>query len=100
MRRDTPRRHGRQHDRYLAIDETGFLKQGPASCGAGRQYTGLAGKITNCQIGVFAAVVMLAFAVMAAIWWLARLPLRLAKPQGLTMLYRINPVIGLDASAR
>ena len=37
------------------IDETGFLKQGKASCGVGRQYTGAAGKITSCQIGVFAA---------------------------------------------
>src|SRR5690349_1051280 len=39
----------------LVIDETGFLKQGKSSCGVGRQYTGSAGKITNCQIGVFAA---------------------------------------------
>src|SRR3954469_22814152 len=39
----------------LVIDETGFLKQGKASWGVGRQYTGSAGKITNCQIGVFAA---------------------------------------------
>src|SRR5205809_775592 len=41
----------------LVIDETGFLKQGQASCGVGRQYTGSAGQITNCQIGVFAAYV-------------------------------------------
>lgn len=41
-------------DATLVIDETGFLKQGRASCGVGRQYTGSAGKITNCQIGVFA----------------------------------------------
>lgn len=41
----------------LVIDETGFLKQGKASCGVGRQYTGSVGKITNCQIGVFAAYV-------------------------------------------
>jgi SRSO17 transposase len=41
----------------LVIDETGFLKQGLRSCGVGRQYTGSAGKITNCQIGVFAAYV-------------------------------------------
>lgn len=41
----------------LVIDETGFLKQGKSSCGVGRQYTGSAGKITNCQIGVFAAYV-------------------------------------------
>ena len=41
----------------LVIDETGFLKRGKRSCGVGRQYTGSAGKITNCQIGVFAAYV-------------------------------------------
>src|ERR671916_167316 len=41
----------------LVIDETGFLKQGQRSCGVGRQYTGSAGKITSCQIGVFAAYV-------------------------------------------
>jgi SRSO17 transposase len=42
-------------DAVLVLDETGFLKQGKASCGVHRQYTGSAGKITNCQIGVFAA---------------------------------------------
>src|SRR5215204_4890596 len=41
----------------LVVDETGFLKQGEASCGVARQYTGSAGKITNCQIGVFTAYV-------------------------------------------
>src|SRR4029078_740978 len=41
----------------LVIDETGFLKQGKASCGVARQYTGSLGKITNCQIGVFATYV-------------------------------------------
>jgi SRSO17 transposase len=45
------------NDAVLVIDETGFLKQGKTSCGVGRQYTGSAGKITNCQIGVFAAYV-------------------------------------------
>src|SRR5689334_23107119 len=44
-------------DAVLVIDETGFLKQGKASCGVGRQYTGSAGKIANCQIGVFAVYV-------------------------------------------
>ncbi|MFB0493579.1 SRSO17 transposase [Methylobacterium sp. OAE515] len=44
-------------DAVLVVDETGFLKQGKASCGVGRQYTGSAGKITNCQIGVLAAYV-------------------------------------------
>ena len=44
-------------DAVLVVDETGFLKQGKASCGVARQYTGSAGKITNCQIGVFASYV-------------------------------------------
>jgi SRSO17 transposase len=44
-------------DAVLVVDETGFLKQGRSSCGVGRQYTGSAGKITNCQIGVFLAYV-------------------------------------------
>ena len=38
----------------LVIDETDFLKQGKASC-VGRPYTGSVDKITNCQVGVFAA---------------------------------------------
>src|SRR5690606_149604 len=42
----------------LVVDETGFLKQGKASCGVARQYTGSADKVTNCQIGVFAAYVL------------------------------------------
>jgi SRSO17 transposase len=45
------------NDAVLVVDETGFLKQGKASCGVARQYTGSAGKITNCQIGVFACYV-------------------------------------------
>ena len=44
-------------DAVFVIDETGFLKQGKKSCGVSRQYTGSAGKITNCRIGVFAAYV-------------------------------------------
>ena len=37
----------------LIPDETGFLKQGKKSCGVMRQYSGTAGRIENCQIGVF-----------------------------------------------
>jgi len=39
----------------LVIDETGFLKQGTKSAGVGRQYSGAAGRIANCQVGVFLA---------------------------------------------
>jgi SRSO17 transposase len=55
--RDYVAEHLADADAVLVIDETGFLKQGKASCGVGRQYTGSAGKVTNCQIGVFAAYV-------------------------------------------
>jgi SRSO17 transposase len=44
-------------DAVLVLDETGFLKKGDASCGVARQYTGSVGKVTICQIGVFAAYV-------------------------------------------
>lgn len=37
----------------LVVDETGILKQGKMSAGVQRQYSGTAGRIENCQIGVF-----------------------------------------------
>jgi SRSO17 transposase len=39
----------------LVIDETGFVKKGTKSVGVQRQYSGTAGRIENCQIGVFLA---------------------------------------------
>jgi SRSO17 transposase len=39
----------------LIVDETGFLKKGEHSVGVQRQYSGTAGRIENCQIGVFLA---------------------------------------------
>jgi len=42
-----------EEDGVLIPDETGFLKQGKMSCGVKRQYSGTAGRIENCQIGVF-----------------------------------------------
>lgn len=39
----------------LVVDETGFIKKGVKSVGVKRQYSGTAGRIENCQIGVFLA---------------------------------------------
>src|SRR5919107_1306590 len=40
-------------DGVLVVDETGFVKKGTKSCGVARQYSGTAGRVENCQIGVF-----------------------------------------------
>ena len=40
-------------DGVLVVDETGFLKKGSKSAGVQRQYSGTAGRVENCQIGVF-----------------------------------------------
>ncbi|MEO7068969.1 MAG: IS701 family transposase [Nostocoides sp.] len=37
----------------LVVDETGFLKKGTKSVGVARMYSGTAGRVENCQIGVF-----------------------------------------------
>jgi SRSO17 transposase len=42
-------------DAVLVLDETGFVKKGMKSAGVQRQYSGTAGRIENCQIGVFLA---------------------------------------------
>jgi SRSO17 transposase len=40
-------------DGVLVVDETGFVKKGVKSVGVARQYSGTAGRIENCQVGVF-----------------------------------------------
>lgn len=46
---------GEQDDVVLVVDETGFLKKGKQSVGVKRQYSGTAGRVENCQVGVFLA---------------------------------------------
>ena len=40
-------------DGVLVVDETGFVKKGVQSVGVARQYSGTAGRVENCQVGVF-----------------------------------------------
>jgi SRSO17 transposase len=40
-------------DAVLVLDETGFVKKGTKSVGVQRQYSGTAGRVENCQVGVF-----------------------------------------------
>ena len=49
------REHVSDREAVLVVDETGFLKKGDKSVGVKRQYSGTAGRIENCQIGVFLA---------------------------------------------
>jgi len=57
--RDALRRYVVRHlgdpGAVLAVDETGFLKKGRMSAGVARMYTGTAGRVENCQVGVFLA---------------------------------------------
>ena len=46
----------------LIPDETGCLKKGTKSAGVARQYSGTAGRIENCQVGVFLAYAVPALA--------------------------------------
>ena len=39
----------------IIFDESGFVKKGDDSAGVAKQYCGTAGKVENCQVGVFAA---------------------------------------------
>ena len=61
-------------DGVLVVDETGFLKKGTRSVGVARQYSGTAGRIENCQVGVFASY--------ASRWGHALIDRRLHLPKG------------------
>lgn len=48
-------KHLSDEEAVLVLDETGFLKKGTKSVGVQRQYSGTAGRVENCQVGVFLA---------------------------------------------
>jgi SRSO17 transposase len=52
---DYVNQHLGEDEAVVVVDETGFLKKGNHSVGVQRQYSGTAGRIENCQIGVFLA---------------------------------------------
>lgn len=54
--READRHLGHGKDAGLYIDESSFLKKGKASVGVQRQWSGHAGKVENCQVGVFACL--------------------------------------------
>src|SRR4051794_629249 len=45
--------HPGDPDAVLVLDETGFVRKGEKSAGVQRQYSGTAGRVENCQVGVF-----------------------------------------------
>jgi SRSO17 transposase len=54
--RDADELIGDEKDAGLYIDESSFLKKGASSVGVQRQWSGRAGKVENCQVGVFACL--------------------------------------------
>ncbi|GAA2915119.1 hypothetical protein Acy02nite_91650 [Actinoplanes cyaneus] len=44
--------HLGHRDGVLIVDEIGFVKKGTRSAGVQRQYSGTAGRVENCQLGV------------------------------------------------
>jgi len=54
--RDADELFGDEIEAGLFLDESGFLKKGTSSVGVQRQWSGRAGKVETCQVGVFASL--------------------------------------------
>ena len=78
----------------LAIDDTGFPKQGTRSVGVQRQYCGALGKIGNCQVAVSSALIgegctwPLAFDLYVPVSWMEDAPRRAAAGIPATLQFR------------
>jgi len=84
----------------LVLDETGFVKKGDKSCGVQRQYSGTAGRIENCQIGVFLAYAsrhgqaLIDRALYLPESWAADRPRRAAAGVPETVVFMTKPKLG------
>lgn len=89
-------------DGILVLDETGFLKKGAKSVGVARQYSGTAGKVENCQVGVFLAYVaptghvLLDRRLYLPQAWADDAPRRHAARVPEAVTFRTKPELGLD----
>lgn len=87
---------------HWIIDDTGFLKQGKCSPGVKRQYTGSAGKVTNCQVAVSLTLsnhhtqLPVDFSLFLPEDWAADPERRLAAKIPTTMVYRPKWQLALD----
>ena len=92
--------------RVWIADDTGFLKQGRHSPGVQRQYTGSAGKITNCQIGVSLSIatateqVPIDFELYLPKSWIDDAPRRAAARIPEATTFKTKPELALDMIVR
>jgi SRSO17 transposase len=90
----------------LIVDETGFLKKGTHSVGVKRQYSGTAGRVENCQIGVFlgyassSGAAFLDRALYLPKEWAADLPRRQAAGVPETVQFATKPQLARQMLAR
>lgn len=90
----------------LIVDETGFLKKGVKSAGVQRQYSGTAGRIENCQLGVFLAYasprgrVLLDRELYLPRTWCDDLPRRREAGIGDEVRFATKPALGLRMLSR
>jgi SRSO17 transposase len=88
------------------LDDTGFLKQGSHSVGVQRQYTGSAGKITNCQIAVSLSVASrsehlpLDFSLYLPELWIEDRARRKEAGIGKDITFKTKPELGLELIKR
>ncbi|WP_426514690.1 IS701 family transposase [Dactylosporangium sp. McL0621] len=93
-------------DGVLIVDETGFVKKGVRSAGVQRQYSGTAGRVENCQLGVFLAYasprgrLLLDRELYLPRTWCDDLPRRRDAGIGDEVRFATKPALGLGMLAR